>query len=443
MNVLEAAVKSTQKSARVSSLFFSATRSWFWLLCADIYPALVAASVPWSTTAVAVFMIVWFIVLIPTIEPRAFLRSLKQPASFLPVVFFGLAIVGTLWADGPWSARLHGVSPVAKLLAIPFLLYHFERSKRGAWVFVAFLLSCTALLGLSWIVLFAPEWKIGATETAGVPLKNSIDQSQEFALCIFGLASLVLTLFKQRQLVLAAGCAALMVGFFCNMMFAVLARTALVYMAVLSILFAVRNFRRGEMILLLGGAIVTAVLVWFTSPYLRERVEHVRVEYQEYRETNRPTSTGERLEFWRMSIHAVGEAPLFGHGTGATKQMFDREAVGKSGAWADSIRNPHNQTLYVAVQWGALGCIVLYAMWYFHLLLFREMSFTGWIGLIVVVQNVVSSLLNSHLFDFHEGWMYVLGVGVAGGLLRQEQRRCLSAESVGERNNARHFTARA
>jgi O-antigen ligase len=36
-------------------------------------------------------------------------------------------------------------------------------------------------------------------------------------------------------------------------------------------------------------------------------------------------------------------------------------------------------------------------------------------GVIVVVQNVVSSLFNSHLFDFHEGWIYVLGVGIAGG----------------------------
>jgi O-antigen ligase len=27
-------------------------------------------------------------------------------------------------------------------------------------------------------------------------------------------------------------------------------------------------------------------------------------------------------------------------------------------------------------------------------------------------------MLNSHLFDFHEGWLYVLGVGVAGGVLR-------------------------
>ena len=81
------------------------------------------------------------------------------------------------------------------------------------------------------------------------------------------------------------------------------------------------------------------------------------------------------------------------------------------------IRNPHNQTLYVAIQWGLLGCVVLYAMWYFHLALFFERSFAAWIGLVVVVQNFVSSLVNSHLFDFHEGWIYVLGVGVAGGMV--------------------------
>ena len=60
---------------------------------------------------------------------------------------------------------------------------------------------------------------------------------------------------------------------------------------------------------------------------------------------------------------------------------------------------------------------MLYAMWYFHLALFFERSFAAWIGLVVVVQNFVSSLVNSHLFDFHEGWIYVLGVGVAGGMV--------------------------
>ena len=55
-------------------------------------------------------------------------------------------------------------------------------------------------------------------------------------------------------------------------------------------------------------------------------------------------------------------------------------------------------------------------MWYFHLALFLERDTVSWIGLVVVVQNFVSSLLNSHLFDFHEGWIYALGVGVTGGV---------------------------
>jgi O-antigen ligase len=90
--------------------------------------------------------------------------------------------------------------------------------------------------------------------------------------------------------------------------------------------------------------------------------------------------------------------------------------------------HPHNQTLYVAIQWGVLGCLVLYTMWYFHLQLFRESFFASWIGLVIVVQNFISSLLNSHLFDFHEGWVYVLGVGVAGGMAARAQRQSGSAQ---------------
>ena len=62
---------------------------------------------------------------------------------------------------------------------------------------------------------------------------------------------------------------------------------------------------------------------------------------------------------------------------------------------------------------GAIGIIVLYAMSLVHLLLFRG---EARIGLMVVVQNIFTSLFNSHIFDFNEGWIYVLGVGIAGGI---------------------------
>lgn len=390
---------------------------------ADLLAVAVAATLPWSTTAPAVFMVLWLIALVPTVDMRALLRSLARPACALPLVLFALAVIGTLWSDSSWAARLHGINPVGKLLAIPILLYHFERSPRGLWVLAAFLVSCALLMLLSWIVLVAPGLKVTATTSPGVPVKNYIDQSQEFALCMFALAFPALTFVRERRFALAGVCLALILGFFLNMMFVVSARTALVYIPVLLVLFAVLHLSTRASALLLAAAVVAAVLVGLTSPYLRERVTNIAAEYQGY-QNNTVTSTAQRLEYWNKSLKFVAQAPLFGNGTGSTKALFERDAQGQTGLLAEVIGNPHNQTLNVAVQWGLAGCTVLFAMWLSHLLLFRHgaaASVASWVGLIVVVQNIVSSLLNSHLFDFHEGWMYVLGVGVAGGMALRER----------------------
>ena len=66
-------------------------------------------------------------------------------------------------------------------------------------------------------------------------------------------------------------------------------------------------------------------------------------------------------------------------------------------------------------------------MWAAHLLLFRGGEYCRLVGLIIVAQNVVASLFNSHLFDFTQGWLYVFGVGVAGGMVLR-QRDIKSAE---------------
>jgi len=118
----------------------------------------------------------------------------------------------------------------------------------------------------------------------------------------------------------------------------------------------------------------------------------------------------------------VKEAPIAGNGTGSTKTLFVQDAVGQTGLGAEVIGNPHNQTLNVAVQWGALGVIILYAMWAVHAAKFLGTGLVSWLGILVVVQNVASSLFNSHLFDFHEGWMYVLGVGTAAGMIAKQRR---------------------
>src|SRR6266702_917669 len=396
-----------------------------WQFSVDLYPVLAAASLPWSTSAVIAFISLWFIALIPTIEPAGFFRSLRAPSSLAPIALFGLAVVGMLWADGAWRASLLGLGPVAKLLVLPFLLYRFERSSRAHWVFWAFLISCSLLLVCSWIIFFVPAWQLNAAhgfDTTGVPVRNAIDQNQEFVLCALGLAAAAVAAFRKAQPLAAVALGVLAAAFLCNVFFVALSRTSLVYIVPMALLFAAMHFDRRTTLLAAAAIAVAAMLVWAGSPYLRSRVEHIAIEYREYQETNRPTSTGQRLHYWTQSLGWIRQAPVIGHGTGSAKQLFDKAAEGQPGAWGESIGNPHNQTLYVAIQWGLLGCIVLYAMWFVHYRLFRKPGVVAWIGLAIVLQNVFSSMLNSHLFDFHEGWLYVLGVGVAGGVLRRPIR---------------------
>jgi len=155
-------------------------------------------------------------------------------------------------------------------------------------------------------------------------------------------------------------------------------------------------------------------------------------DYRLYMTENVPTSIGIRLEFWKKSLQFFARAPVIGHGTGSTRGLFERAATGDTySATSQVIGNPHNQTLNVAVQWGSAGIVLLYGMWLVHLLLFRGDDLASWIGLLVVVQNIFTSLFNSHIFDFHEGWMYVLGVGVAGGMTLAARQRNARAERAG------------
>jgi len=387
-----------------------------WERTADILAVLTAAALPWSTSLVGIFVVGWLVVLVPTIELRRFLLTVRRPFCALPIMLFSLAVVGTLWSEAAWSARVYAISPTAKLLVLPALIYHFQRSTRGAWVFVAFLISCTVLLGMSWIVAFEPRLTIKPIAEYGVPVKNYIDQSQEFALCAVALAYLSVKFLDQRRFLAGALFASLALSFVINMAFVVVSRTALFTTPLMLIIFAFFHLKRRGIVVAICLSTILIGAIWFTSSALRERTFSIMSQYDLYKQSNEATSVGLRLEFWRKSLQFFADAPLFGHGTGSTRALFQEAAAGQTGAAGEVIGNPHNQTLNVAVQWGALGVLVLYAMWLVHLLLFRGSDLGSSIGLLVVIQNVMSSLFNSHLFDFHEGWMYVLGVGVAGGM---------------------------
>nr|WP_249130584.1 O-antigen ligase family protein [Bradyrhizobium diazoefficiens] len=394
------------------------------------FVALVALLLPWTTTGLTFALIPWLIAF-AFLDLRAFPRSLLRPVCLLPIVLVVLAALGTLWSEAPWPERIHALGPVTKLLVVPLLIYQFERWPYGNWVFSAFLASCALLTLYSFAVALDPGLSLklylsrGPYKVeSGIAVRNYIDQSQEFALCAIAVLYPAATLFRQGRVRAAALFALLAAGFLANMMFVVVSRTALVTLPFLLVVFGLLHLRRRTALIAAGAMVLAAILLWNVSPHLRATIAKFHNDYQVSMQDRQVSGMGSRLEYWRKSLGFIADAPLIGHGTGSIRGLFASVAVDPKvdPLRSEIVSNPHNQTLSVAVQWGATGVLILYALWFSHLLMFRGEGLACWIGLLVVVQNMLSSLLNTHLFDFTSGWIYVLGVGVAGGMALNAKR---------------------
>jgi O-antigen ligase len=382
---------------------------------ADGLAAAVAVSLPWSTSATGVLVVVWLIALVPTLDAAAVRREALSGAGGLPLLLWMLAAIGMLWADVSWSERIAGLSGFHKLLFIPLLLAQFRRSSQANWVIVGFLVSSAVLLVVSWALVLTPGLTWRGRLSPGVPVKNYIMQSAIFAICAFGLIGQASELWRTRAR-LSLGLLLLAAAFIANIVYVSTARTTLVVLAVMLVLWGLRQFGwKGA----LGAALIGAILagaVWASSPYLRERISVAVQELQTYEVGDVNTPTGLRIEYWKKSLAFIAEAPVIGHGTGTIPKLFQRDATAATISMLVTT-NPHNQVLAVAIELGFVGAVALLAMWLAHLALFCAGSLAAWFGLLVASYNIVSSLFNSHLFDFGQGWLYVLGVGVTGGMV--------------------------
>ena len=383
----------------------------------DFLAVAVAVSLPWSTSATGILVTLWMLALIPTLDWAGVRRELVTPAGGLPVLLIMFGALGMAWADAPLGERLSGLEPFIKLLVIPLLLVQFRRSDRGVWVVGGYLVACIILLVISAWSQFVPAFPILPMQLNHVLVKNEATQSGEFVTCIFGMLFLAIECFERRRFFWLVGLLAAVLGMLANIFYVATGRTALVVIPVLLVLLAAKKLNAKGRAVLFAAVILVGAVGWLSSPYLRQRTTDVWTDFKKYEATDDRNSSGERVEFWKKSITFVRESPILGHGTGSMHSLFIKSSIGQTGAAGSATTNPHNQTFAVAIQLGLLGAAVLWAMWVAHLLLFRGSGLAEWIGLVIVVQNIVGSLFNSHLFDFDQGWVYVFGVGVAGGMV--------------------------
>ena len=98
---------------------------------ADWLAVAVAMSVPWSTSATSILIVIWLCALVPTLSWSEVRRELLTAAGGLPVLLFLLGVLGMFWANVPWEARWGGLDGFVKLLVLPLLMVQFRRSENG------------------------------------------------------------------------------------------------------------------------------------------------------------------------------------------------------------------------------------------------------------------------------------------------------------------------
>jgi O-antigen ligase len=381
---------------------------------ADVLALALVATLPYSVSATSILVPLWIVALAPTLSRGELLRELAAPRSAVPVALALLLVLGLAWGQGTGREGLAAAGALLKLLVLPLLFLQFRRGGpaaggRAARLFVAALVP---ILLLSFATLIWPQGLLNASHRPDVPFKDYIAQSGFFAFAAYLLAHAALDSWRSGQRWRAVGAVLLAAAFLANIVFIVTARTTLVMIPALALVFIAQRFGLRAGLALVAAGALAAGLAWSASPQLRQRALAVGTELGDWQASGAVTSSGLRAEWWQRSLGFMAERPLTGHGTGSIPSLFRRVATGEFVA-----TQPHNQILTVGLQVGAIGIVLLLATWAVHAGLFlRAGGLAGMIGAALVLQNVVSSQFNSHLGDFTQGWAYVIGVGICGGV---------------------------
>src|SRR5215469_13744496 len=208
---------------------------------ADCAAVAVAIALPWSTSAVGIAIAAWLVVLLPTLDAPTVKRELATAAGGLPVILWGLALFGMIWADVSWHDRFAGLDGFHRLLAIPLLLAQFRRSRRGIAVICGFFISSIGVLIASYgiIAVFGHGWH----RVYGIPVHDTIFQGSEFLICglgAIGCAALMRGKFPAAWLIAILAIGAL---FLINFAFATASRSALVIAPLLLLLLGWQLYR--------------------------------------------------------------------------------------------------------------------------------------------------------------------------------------------------------
>ncbi len=333
----------------------------------------------------------------------------KHPLAWAAVGLYAVVLLSSIYSPVPFSAVQFQWSKYNKLL---FLLPAITLLQDGLWqrrALMAFLIAMGVTLFASYLHVFwafpgAQATQAGAQGNHFV-FKNHIEQNimmSFFVLtCLYG--AVLARTGRERWFLGALGVAATI-----NILFFVNGRTGYLTLAACLVLLVVGIPGRWRWpalaLVVLVGAFAAA-----SSANLRGRVDSVVREVQTHEQNGVSTSSGQRLGFWLNSIDLIRDKPLLGWGTGAYGRAFC--SIADSAEWCrvGAESHPHNQTLYLGVESGLAGMLVLWIFQCVPLWLARRYPAPRRlliVGLTAILW--IDGLFNVPLYAFTEAFFFLM-----------------------------------
>lgn len=364
--------------------------------------ALVVFFIPLSPTlkSVSIVFATGLVFCMPVYRQRLYF-ILSQQCSIAAIIVICVALLACLWSVASYKQQYIIVEKYFKLIYIPLFAVGFANKKNRTLGIHVFLLSSLIVCLLS----IFKDWNVLHYKSSdpGEVFHNHIVTGYMMAFAAY-LAGLYTTRTQKLKRIAYLLLALL---FTYQVIFVNTGRTGYVVYFVLLALFFVKclSSKRLFVGLLMYVALLGTVVITIPSP-LSTGLTHAVENVYSYKNDDKNTSVGFRLQFHQYAKSLFLSSPLIGYGTGGFSTQF--RADNPMPVWGKKLNDPHSQYWFIASEFGLIGIIAL-SYFFISLLLvsFRLVEMKA-ILLALLIPFFVANTSDCFLTNTGIGYLFVM-----------------------------------
>lgn len=285
-------------------------------------------------------------------------KACFQPFSIIGLTLGLLLALGSLWTSADFLSAWSFFWKMRAYYFIPIFLVIFSHPK-----FRNLTLSSFCIFSLITVIISVTSASFNYPVFKGLHGDWFVFKTHTYHNFYAALAVVVLTAIVLTQPLvgyLKAILLALIALTSFDILFLVTGRTGqIVFLCMLALVILMWNFRRGLALLAFLALALTLLLPRYSTSF-EEGVSNAKSDLLAYSSGNANTPIGLRLAWHKNSVALIMESPLFGHGTGSFKTEYTKVPATETNALLSE--NPHNDYLWLSVELGLPGGMLLLAL---------------------------------------------------------------------------------